>query len=82
MESTKLKENESSNKPANSSYLLANTTSTSQSPHWQTLHDSKSSSQQLTTVNNSEQSSHVKGPGSGTKQHHITAKAGDHERED
>jgi len=76
MESTKIKENESSNKPANSSYLLANTTDTIQSPHWQTLHDSKSSGQQRTTVNNSEQSSHVKGIRSGTRWHHINAKVG------
>jgi hypothetical protein len=81
MGSTKLKENERSNKPEYSSYLLANTSRTIQSPCWQTLYDSKGSSQQL-MVNNSEQRSHEKCPRSGTKRHHITAKVDDHERED
>jgi hypothetical protein len=86
MNATKLNENERSNKQASGFYLLASATNTSQNPYWYTRHDSKTDSksgkQQRTMVNNSEQSSHEKGPKSGTRRHHITTKVGDHERED
>jgi hypothetical protein len=75
-----------SNKQASNFYLLASATNTSQNPYWYTRHDSKtdskSSGQQRTMVNNSEQSSYKKGTTSGTRWHHIPEKVGDHERED
>jgi hypothetical protein len=86
MKSTTFNENESSNESAKSSCPLANTTGTNQNPLWHTQHDSKtdskSSDQQLTTVNNSGQPDREKGSPGGTKPHHTTPRTGDHERED
>jgi len=86
MKPTRLKENERSNKPSNSPYLLANITDNSQNPHWHARIDSKTDSkscgQQLTTVNNSGQPGREKGSPGGTKPHHTTTRTGDHERED
>ena len=86
MNSTRLKEREGSNKPADSSYLLAHITNTDQNPCWHARHDSKTDSksgkQRRKTVNNSEQMSQENGLTSSTKPHHTTTEAGDHERED
>ena len=86
MESTVFKENERSNEPAKSSYPLANATGINQNPHWHASHDSKidskSSDQQLTTVNTSGQPDREKGSPGGTRWHHTNTRTGDHERED
>jgi len=87
MNSTRLKDHEGCNKPADSSYLLAHIiTRADQNPCWHARHDSKTDSksgkQRRKTVNNSEQMSQENGLPRGTKPHHTTTKAGDHERED
>jgi hypothetical protein len=86
MKSTTFDENERSSELAKSSYPLTDITGTNQNPHWHTRResktDSKSSGQQLTTMNNSGQTDRKKGSPGGTKPHHSTARIGDHERED
>jgi len=82
MNFNRLQENKKSDEHDTSSYLLTKVIAISQYSYRHTQHDSKSSSQQLTTVNNSEQSSHEKGLSGNTEQHPITSRAGDHERED
>ena len=82
MKSTLFKEYERSSEPAKRSYPLTDITGTNQNPYWHTRYDSKSSGQQLTTANNSGQPDRVKGSPGGTKPHHTTPRAGDHERED
>jgi hypothetical protein len=82
MNFNRLQENKKSNEHDTSSYLLTKVIATSQNPYWHTRHDGKSNRQQLTTVNNSEQPGFEKGPRSGTKPHHTTARIYNDERED